>query len=123
MKYLSPAEKQLFNIRVWEIVRRIPLGRVITYGKIAELIQPLPGMDPKEYLAWSPRWVGGAMASCPEDVPWQRVINSQGKISLRKGSGQSVQRQLLEDEGVQFDERERVDLRKYGWEGSDFKAS
>jgi methylated-DNA-protein-cysteine methyltransferase-like protein len=70
-----------------------------------------------DYEAFAPRWVGGAMASCPADVPWQRVINSQGKISLRKGSGYEVQRKLLEEEGLQFDERERIDLKRYRWEG------
>jgi hypothetical protein len=55
------------------------------------------------------------MSASPQGVPWQRVINSQGKISFR-GSGQS-QRKLLEAESVDFDARERVDLKKYGWEG------
>jgi methylated-DNA-protein-cysteine methyltransferase-like protein len=119
MKFLSRVEKQLFNSQVWEIVRKIPPGRVATYGQIARLIQALPGMEPKEYQAWSPRWVGAAMAACPEDVPWQRVINSQGKISLREGADQSVQRQLLEEEGVLFDSHERVDLKKYGWNDQD----
>jgi hypothetical protein len=50
-------------------------------------------------------------------VPWQRVINSQGKISLRKGGGYEDQRRLLEEEGVELDERERIDLKKYRWEG------
>jgi methylated-DNA-protein-cysteine methyltransferase-like protein len=58
------------------------------------------------------------MAACPENVPWQRVINAQGKISLRQGSGGTRQRELLEAEGVQFDERDRVDLKQYQWEGS-----
>ena len=57
------------------------------------------------------------MAACPGDVPWQRVINAQGKVSIRKGGGSQLQRQLLEDEGVVFDERERVDLKRYRWEG------
>ena len=57
------------------------------------------------------------MSACPEDVPWQRVINAQGKISLRKGTGYLRQRQLLEDEGVMFDQKERVDLKKYSWSG------
>ena len=61
--------------------------------------------------------VGGAMATCPEDVPWQRVINSQGKVSLRKGDGWENQRFLLEAEGVIFDDRERVDLSVFSWEG------
>ena len=55
------------------------------------------------------------MAQCQDDVPWQRVINSQGKVSPRPGYGPMVQRSLLEQEGVVFDEKERVDLKKYGW--------
>jgi methylated-DNA-protein-cysteine methyltransferase-like protein len=57
------------------------------------------------------------MASCPEGVPWQRVINSQGKLSLRPGGGAQHQRELLEEEGVVFDDHERVDLKIYAWEG------
>jgi methylated-DNA-protein-cysteine methyltransferase-like protein len=55
------------------------------------------------------------MANCPDDVPWQRVINSQGKISERAGAER--QRLLLEQEGVEFDAKDRVDLKKYGWSG------
>ena len=72
-------------------------------------------MDSRAYLAFGPRWVGGAMAACPEDVPWQRVINSKGEISLRTGAER--QRQLLEAEGIQFDDRSRVDLKVYQWKG------
>ena len=57
------------------------------------------------------------MAACPDDVPWQRVINAQGKVSPRRAGGEVLQRHLLEAEGVVFDERERVDLKKYGWTG------
>jgi methylated-DNA-protein-cysteine methyltransferase-like protein len=89
---------------------------VCTYGRIAALV-PLPaGMDPKDYAAFGPRWVGGAMANCPEGVPWQRVVNAQGKISLRPGQGSSQQRELLEAEGIEFDDRDRIDLQIYGWQ-------
>jgi methylated-DNA-protein-cysteine methyltransferase-like protein len=57
------------------------------------------------------------MAACPDDVPWQRVINSKGEISPRPGAER--QRQLLEEEGVAFNEKGRVDLKKVGWKGSD----
>jgi methylated-DNA-protein-cysteine methyltransferase-like protein len=117
MKYLSPSDQADFRKIVWEIVRQIPEGKVSTYGQIAALIPAPRGMDPKDYAAWSARWVGGAMAACPDDVPWQRVINSQGMISLRPGSGALQQRQLLEVEGVVFNERGRVDLAKYAWSG------
>ncbi len=117
MKHASPPEKAAFYQAVWEIVRQIPVGKVATYGQIAALISPPPGMGERDYAAWGARWVGGAMAACPDDVPWQRVINAQGKISLRPGGGQFVQRDLLLLEGVEFDERERVDLARFGWAG------
>jgi methylated-DNA-protein-cysteine methyltransferase-like protein len=106
-----------FNSTVWDIVREIPPGRVCSYGQIAAMIPPPPGMSGRDYAAWGARWVGGAMAGCPSDVPWQRVLNAQGKVSLRAGSGGEEQRKLLEAEGVTFDDKERVDLSKYGWEG------
>jgi methylated-DNA-protein-cysteine methyltransferase-like protein len=106
-----------FNSTVWDIVREIPSGRVCSYGQIAAMVPPPPGMSGRDYAAWGARWVGGAMAGCPSDVPWQRVLNAQGKVSLRAGSGGEEQRKLLEAEGVTFDDKERVDLSKYGWEG------
>lgn len=116
-RYISPPGRDEFNRKVWELVRQIPPGKVSTYGQIAAHIGPPPGMDPKSYLAFGARWVGGAMAACPEGVPWQRVINAQGKVSLRPGGGGSNQRQLLESEGVAFDDRDRVDLKTYAWDG------
>lgn len=116
-RYVSPPRRDEFNHRVWALVRQIPMGMVSTYGQIAAFIGPPPGMDPKSYLAFGARWVGGAMADCPGDVPWQRVINSQGKVSLRPGVGGQHQRDLLEAEGVIFDDHERVDLKKFAWEG------
>ena len=115
-RYTSPPGREAFNQQVWALVRQVPPGKVCTYGQIAGLIPPPAGMDPKSYLAFAPRWVGGAMAACPQDVPWQRVINAQGKVSLARQGGQE-QRELLEAEGVEFDERGRVDLRRYAWAG------
>ncbi len=115
--YLRPKDQDGYNALVWEIVSQIPPGKVSTYGQIAGLIPPPEGIDEKEYRAFGARWVGAAMAASPEGVPWQRVINSQGKISIRQGS--EIQRQLLEEEGVEFDERDRVDLKRYRWEGPD----
>jgi len=115
-RYISPPKRDEFNRKVWALVRQIPLGKVCTYGQVAALVGPPTGMDPKSFLAYGARWVGGAMAACPEDVPWQRVINAQGKVSLRPGGGGSHQRDLLEAEGVIFDEHDRVDLKTYAWE-------
>ncbi len=115
--FSSPPNPRAFNEQVWEIVRQIPPGKVSTYGQIAAMLPTPEGLTLRDYEAFAPRWVGGAMAACPEGVPWQRVINSQGKISLRKGGGAQNQRELLEAEGVVFDEKERVDLSRFGWDG------
>jgi methylated-DNA-protein-cysteine methyltransferase-like protein len=116
-KFTSPPDPQAFRLQVWEIVKTIPFGRVASYGQIAAHILAPPGVNLKDFQSFAPRWVGGAMAACPSDVPWHRVINSQGKISL-SGQNAQVQRQLLESEGVLFDERERIDLKVYGWSAS-----
>lgn len=93
------------------VVRLIPRGRVASYGQIAWIVN-----------APSPRMVGYAMAGLPNnsDVPWQRVINSQGGISPRGdplSSGR--QRELLETEGIEFGPDVRVDFARFGWEGPD----
>ncbi|MBI5713300.1 MAG: MGMT family protein [Chloroflexi bacterium] len=113
--FLPPNPKE-FNSKVWEIVRKIPRGKVTSYGRIAAMIATPNGMTLKEYEGVGARWVGSAMAQCPDDVPWQRVINSQGKISIRKNSdGHLLQKKLLEDEGIEFDLKDRIDLSRYGW--------
>ncbi|MGB1309665.1 MAG: MGMT family protein, partial [Leucothrix sp.] len=100
--------------QVWAIVRQIPYGRVATYGQIAKLILPPEGISQEDYAASSSRWVGLAMAASPEDVPWQRVINSQGKISHRPEAGK--QKQLLEAEGLLF-YHGKLDLNEHQWNG------
>jgi len=97
-KFTSPPDREYFNHLVWGIVNQVPEGKVTTYGFVAGLIPPPPGMEPSDYRAWGARWVGGAMAACPAGVPWQRVISAQGKISLRPGSGGTRQRDMLEAE-------------------------
>jgi methylated-DNA-protein-cysteine methyltransferase-like protein len=114
MRYVSLPEQQTYYEQVWDLVRQVPYGLVVTYGQIARLL-PLPtGIEPQEYKVFGPRWVGEAMAACPDDVPWQRVINSSGKISERRGAKR--QRQLLEDEGLIF-VKDKVDLKMYMWRG------
>lgn len=98
------------NQRVWAVVRRIPRGRVATYKQIAEHAV-LPGPT-------GPRQVGYALAALPPDtrIPWQRVINSQGKISARGPHDDGErQRELLALEGVSIDLDGRIDLARYGW--------
>ena len=115
-QHTSPPDRMIYFEKVWEIVRQIPPGRVSTYGRIAAYIPAPGGMSEQAYQVRGPRMVGGAMAACPENVPWQRVINAQGKVSLRQGGGEG-QRALLEAEGIEFDDKDRVDLKIYLWEG------
>jgi methylated-DNA-protein-cysteine methyltransferase related protein len=97
--------------RVWAAVKRIPRGKVATYGQVAALI----GM-PRHA-----RQVGYTLAATPETVkiPWHRVLNAEGRISLRlrhwDSGSDDLQRILLEDEGVIFDESGRVDLKRFRW--------
>lgn len=97
------------HARIHAVVRRIPRGRVATYGQIAHLAG----------LGRQARLVGYAMSALPRGtrVPWHRVINAQGAISARRGdpTGAFNQRLLLEAEGVRFDSRGRVSLERYGW--------
>lgn len=93
---------------IYRVVRRIPRGRVATYGQIARLTE-LPNHA---------RQVGYALHALPEDsgVPWQRVVNHRGEISGRSCAGmERVQRALLEAEGVEFDTRGRIDLTRLQW--------
>jgi len=115
MPFTSPPDPIIYNNQVWDLVRQVPPGKVTTYGQIARMIPPPVGVEPKAYIALGPRWVGSAMAKCPADVPWQRVINSKGEISPRPGAQE--QRRLLEEEGIEFSASGRVDLKVYGWEG------
>lgn len=94
--------------RIYALIRRIPAGKVSTYGQIAR------------WLGWprGARTIGWALRALTEgaDVPWQRVVNAQGTPSLDT-EGSRVQRSLLEAEGIAFDKDGRIDLKKYGWEG------
>lgn len=107
---VNPGPHKL-HVLIYDVVRRIPKGKVATYGQVAALAG-LPGHA---------RMAGYAMFNLPEElagrVPWQRVINAKGEISYsesRRGND-FRQRALLEEEGVSFDERGRVDLKRFGW--------
>ena len=114
MNRLPPPNKEIYYEQVWALVRQVPVGRVATYGQIAKLIPKPEVVSAEDYKMASAQWVGLAMAACPDDVPWQRVINSQGKISPRAEAGK--QKQLLQSEGVLFS-YEKLDLREYQWMG------
>jgi methylated-DNA-protein-cysteine methyltransferase related protein len=119
-----PPDPDTFYPLVWKIVAQIPSGVVSTYGQIASMIPPPAGVDPTDYEHIGPRWVGKAMnaVSSRDDpaVPWQRVINSQGGISLPEGSKAAIEQRIrLEREGLTFDQRGRVDIKTAGWDGPD----
>ena len=100
-KNLSP----LFR-RVYRLVQQIPPGYVSSYGQVGR------------QAGCTARTVGFALAALPvgNDVPWQRVVNSQGRVSMRAdGGGNVLQRDLLETEGICFDEKQQIDLNIYGW--------
>jgi methylated-DNA-protein-cysteine methyltransferase-like protein len=94
--------------KIYRIVARIPRSRVATYGQVAALAG----------LSGHARQVGYALHALPGDtkLPWQRVVNARGEISLRSGSDNHLlQRILLEEEGVRFGPTGRIDLLKHRW--------
>ena len=93
---------------IWSWVRKVPAGRVATYGQIAELAG----------LEGHARQVGYALHNLPSGstVPWHRVINAKGEISPRSaGDSHELQRMLLEAEGVEISVAGRIDLKKFRW--------
>ena len=96
------------HTRIYAVVRRIPRGRVASYGQVARLAG----------MAGHARQVGYALHALPEgtDVPWHRVINAQGRVSTRADPGWvELQLRLLAHEGIVPDAVGRIPLEKYGW--------
>ncbi len=94
--------------RIYAVVRRIPRGRVATYGQVAALAG----------LGNHARQVGYALHALTTEraVPWHRVVNARGQISARtEPGGDLIQRRLLEREGVNFDAADRLELGRYRW--------
>lgn len=93
---------------VYRLIKKIPRGRVTTYGELARKLR-LPG---------GARAVGYAMAACPsgKGIPWHRVVGAGGRLLIPEPHG-SLQRRLLETEGV-HGEYERIDMQRYGWSPS-----
>lgn len=95
--------------RIWQVVAAIPKGQVATYGDIAQ----------KAGMARAARRVGMALRSLPANtrIPWHRVVNAQGRISLPEGSVSHItQKNRLKKEGVHFKTNGAIDLRRYGWD-------
>jgi methylated-DNA-protein-cysteine methyltransferase related protein len=94
---------------IYDVVRKIPVGKVLTYGQVAELA----GLYGKARLA------GYALfrVELESDIPWQRVVNAKGEISYSEArcGGDYLQKTLLEQEGIEFKVNNCIDLKKYRW--------
>lgn len=101
-------ESHSFADQVYAVVRRIPRGRVVSYGGVAAILGRPRGA----------RGVGMVLSALPPntDVPWWRVINRLGRISMPHPGG-TIQRMVLEEEGVEFGEDGAIDWERFGWEG------
>ncbi|MDI3524182.1 MGMT family protein [Kosmotoga sp.] len=101
-------QKESLYEKIYNVVRKIPFGKVASYGQIAVIV------------GCSPRMVGFALASLKSgNVPWHRVVNSKGKISLRDSEWRIIQRQVLEAEGVKFNEKGKINFSEFGWNGTE----
>ncbi len=105
---LKMTEPESFTERAKRAIKGIPSGKVATYGQIAA-------------LAGSPRgarqvvWI--LHSSWEKDrLPWHRVINTKGQISLGRGYGYELQKALLEEEGIVFGANDTIDLKRFGWQ-------
>ncbi len=125
----SPDPTTFFPV-VWTIVRRVPQGVVSTYGQVASMIPPVPDVPPEDYVRLAPKWVGEALNAVSfrdldgqpiaPGVPWWRIINSKGGISMPAGSNAAYQQRVrLVAESVTFDVRGCVSLDVFGWDGPD----
>ena len=94
--------------QIYTIVQQIPKGKVATYGQIASMVE-----------GTGPRQVGYALHATPKEIqiPWHRVINAKGEVSPRSQTDSHFdQRALLEQEGIVFNKKGKIDLQKYRWE-------
>lgn len=103
----GPSERVITS-EIIRMIKAIPRGNVATYGQIA----CLAGLYP------SVRRVAWILHSCStkQGLPWHRVVNRRGAISLKPGAGYEKQKEMLKREGIVFDERNRIDLERFLWE-------
>ena len=100
-------KSRTFSGEVVAIIKSIPRGKVATYGQIA-------GLAGNRFASRQVVWVLNS-SSKNENLPWHRVVNSSGKISLKPGHGYEVQKTLLQEEGIVFDKEDKIDLKIYLW--------
>ena len=100
-------KQKTFSLEIIEIIKNIPRGKVATYGQIATLAgNRFAARQVVRILNSSSR---------KEKLPWHRVVNSQGTISLAPGCGYEEQKALLVGEGIVFDKEDRIDFKKFLW--------
>jgi methylated-DNA-protein-cysteine methyltransferase-like protein len=99
--------EESFSQRVKSLIKKIPPGKVATYGQIATLAGNPRGSRTVAWVLHS--------STRKENLPWHRVINSKGMISLPPSSGYETQKSLLENEGILFDENDKVDFNRFLW--------
>ena len=103
-----------FTQKVLQVIKSIPRGRVLSYGRVANLAGDSRGARQVARILHS--------MSGKHDLPWHRVVNFQGKISLARGQGYELQKALLESEGICFSPGHTIDFGQYLWQpfpGSD----
>ncbi len=96
-----------FTTKVVSILKNIPKGKVVTYGQVASIAGKPNG-------ARQISWILNSLSE-KEDLPWHRVVNSFGKISLPEGFGFGKQLYRLKNEGIKFDDKNRIDLKRFLW--------
>ncbi len=104
---LNTPEEELFSSRVKNVIKRIPVGKVATYGQIASIAGNYRAARQVAWILHS--------SSEKDNLPWHRVINRKGEISLKPGCGFEKQKQLLLKEGIVFDKENRVNLELFLW--------
>jgi len=92
--------------KIYEVVRQVPFGMVATYGKVSQL----SGVN-------NARLVGYALSNLQAntEIPWHRIVNRDGAISYREGAGPSLQKTMLESEGIAFSKKGFINLKLYQW--------
>ncbi len=99
-----------FNELVYALVSAIPRGHVLSYGRVAQLLGVPNGA---REVGWA---LSGLSARREPEVPWHRVVNAQGQVSIKGSPGAAFeQRQRLEAEGIEFDDHDRLDMARYLW--------
>jgi len=102
-----------FTRRVIKIIQNIPCGKVATYGQIARLAGNNRGARQVAWILHS--------SSGKENLPWYRVVNCAGRISLPRGAGYEHQKMLLLEEGITFSKDEVIGLKRFQWKPNNFK--